>query len=224
MNSTEVKAILMQCGVKHLYHVNSVLTALTYLENGGLLSRETVEKRGLPQTPQKTDSLDQLFNIYNDIFFDSVDIHERSRNVNHYGPITFVYSIDVLDELSDYDVLVTKKNPAFWKETATEEDKYFLDGDELSFFFELGNFGQHITIKNISQEISFQNLEEIIIEDPGEKHIDLFKNASNALISVMEKNKLMIPLSARNCPKECHCREKYENAKNGYAYYRFKIK
>lgn len=109
MKVAEVKKVLIHKGVTELFHVNSVITSLTFINNGGLLSRETVEEYNLPQTDQKSDGIDKKFNIYNDIFFDSVDIHERAKDVNNYGVITFVYSVDVLDEVADYDICILRK-------------------------------------------------------------------------------------------------------------------
>lgn len=43
MKVAEVKKILIHKGVTELFHVNSVITSLTFINNGGLLSRETVE-------------------------------------------------------------------------------------------------------------------------------------------------------------------------------------
>ena len=116
MNSSEVKQVLREKGVEYLYHANSVLTSISYLENGGLMSREYVEECDYPQTPQVTDDTDKEFEIYNDIFLDSVDVHALSKNVNFYGPVLLVYSIDVLDEVSDYDICVTRTNAIYWSE------------------------------------------------------------------------------------------------------------
>lgn len=56
---------------------------------------------------------------YHDIFFDSVDIHKRARKINDYGSVTFVYSVDVLDELENYDICVTRDNPIHWEKDMT---------------------------------------------------------------------------------------------------------
>ena len=43
MNNQKIKSILIDKGVQYLYHANTVPTACTFLENGGLLSRAYVE-------------------------------------------------------------------------------------------------------------------------------------------------------------------------------------
>ena len=54
MKVAKVKKVLIHKGVTELFHVNSVITSLTFINNGGLLSRETVEEYNLPQTDQPT--------------------------------------------------------------------------------------------------------------------------------------------------------------------------
>ena len=53
MNNQTIKHILMDKGVQYLYHANTVPTACTFLEHGGLLSRAYVENHSLFQTSQK---------------------------------------------------------------------------------------------------------------------------------------------------------------------------
>lgn len=59
MKVAEVKKVLIHKGVTELFHVNSVITSLTFIDNGGLLSRETVEEYNLPQTDQQSDDIDK---------------------------------------------------------------------------------------------------------------------------------------------------------------------
>lgn len=59
MTNSAIKKILVDKEIKHLYHANTVMTACTFLENGGLLSRGYVEENGLRQTSQGSDSKDK---------------------------------------------------------------------------------------------------------------------------------------------------------------------
>ena len=52
MTNQTIKQILKKKGVSHLYHANTMITACTFIENGGLLSRGAVEDLGLSQSPQ----------------------------------------------------------------------------------------------------------------------------------------------------------------------------
>ncbi len=220
MDSQCIKEILYNRGVRHLYHANTVLTALSYLRAGGLLSRQETEKRRLPQSGQKTDELDQIYEIYNDVFFDSVDIHARAKNVSHYGPVMFVYNLDVLDELGSYDIAVTKCNPDKWQGDLSYADKYFASKKELYSGFVLGDFGQHITVRNLSIPISFDHLEKILIESPGmhTKHLTL---ALQEIQKTLDLLGIDIPIEIRACSKLCRCQSQYNSSAEGYTYYRF---
>lgn len=221
MNAAEVKSVLKLHRVNNLYHANTVVTALTFLNNGGLMSREYVEKNGYPQTIQESDELDKEWDIYNDVFFDSVDIHERIKNVNFYGAVTFEYSLDLLDSLSGYDVLVTKNNPVHWEKGSSLESRYFLDIEELKSGFTKGSFIQHITVKN-AEIIPFDYLERIIIENPGEGKEDYLNTALAEIMNVINKNNLRIIPEVRECKNNCKCADTYKSNQEGYTYYRFK--
>ncbi len=221
MKADEVKRVLKMHKVNNLYHVNTVVTSLTFLKNKGLMSREYVENMGLPQSPQESDESDKEWKIYNDVFFDSVDIHKRIRNINYYGPVTFVYSVDLLDSLNEYEINVTKDNPVYWKEGSKTEDNYFTDADELENGFTKGAFYQHITIKNI-EKVPFNYLEKIIIENPGEDKKEYLDNAVTAIKNVIEEKQLNILLEIRNCTDSCNCLNTYNSHQDGFTYHRFK--
>ncbi|MHB1154412.1 MAG: hypothetical protein ACYC00_19055 [Eubacteriales bacterium] len=224
MDYNDVKLILKSNDVNYIYHINTVVTSLTYINNGGLLSRGEVENLRLQQTPQETDQKDKIINVYNDIFFDSVDIHQRAKRLNDYGPITFVYELDVLDDLQDYEICITKDNPKYWDDSITEKDKYFINAIDLSSGFEKGNFRQHITIRNIYRPIDFKHLKEIIIDDPGIPNDSYFNNAFNELSESILNVGISMPINARSCPVNCICKQQYYKRKEGYTYYRFRTK
>ena len=222
MKAIDVKSVLFHKGVTTLYHVNSVATALTFINNGGLLSRGAVEDMGLAQTPQATDVLDKNFGIYHDVFFDSVDIHSRAKKINDYGPVVFVYDIGLLGELGNLEVKVTKQNPKYWDDTMTDSDKYFENITELNDGFHLGDFAQEITICNTNMAIGFEHLKELIIDNPEIDNTSYFDNAVKAITNALDQNGIMAPLAIRKCPEGCKCKEKYMNSKEGYTYYRFR--
>ena len=221
MNALDVKRILLMHNVDKLYHVNTVVTSLTFLNNNGLLSREYVEKMHLQQSAQESDETDKYWGIYNDIFFDSVDIHERIKNINYYGPVTFVYSVDLLDSLNEYEINVTKDNPVHWKEGSRKEDNYYTDATELENAFTKGAFYQHITVKNI-EKIPYNYLEKIIIENPGENKKEYLDDAVTTIKSVIEEKQLNVLLEIRNCSDSCNCLNTYDSNREGFTYHRFK--
>lgn len=224
MTNEKIKQILINSGVSHLYHANTVGTACTYINNYGLLSRGAVRDLGLFQTPQATDASDQAFDIFYDIFFDSVDIHHRSHCLNYYGPVTFEFSIELLDSLPADSIKITKCNPKYWDTKTTEGQKYFLSETELARDFIRGNFGQHITIKDQHSPLPFDHLERIILDDP---HLDdnrCFRQAYTYLLDLLEANSIRVPLVIRSCDADCGCVEKYGSYHPYYINTRFNPK
>lgn len=225
MYANEVKQCLIQKGADSLYHVNSVVTALTYINNGGLLSRGTVDDWGLEQTKQITDNSDKELDIYYDIFFDSVDIHKRAKSLNKYGAVTFVFSLDVLDELEEYEILITKDNPKRWTTDMEVTEKYFTSSSEIINEFWVGNFSQHITVIKPIRPISFDFLEYIIIDSPLNPDDPVFNDALIAINNALSQNGYEnIKILIRKCPPDCKCKTEYANHRPGYTYHRFKTK
>lgn len=211
MTSKQIKQILLEKGVTHLYHSNTVTTASTFIQRGGLLSRGAVEDLNCYQTPQYTDELDKTVDVYYDIFFDSVDIHNRSRNVNYYGPVLFIYSIGLLDTLPPDCVKITKDNPARWSPGMEESERYFLTPEELRNGYFCGNFSQHLTIRHRKEPLAFDYLESIVIDDPGLKDSSHFNNACVHLENLIETQINMISLEIRKCKPYCECENYYRS-------------
>lgn len=216
MNSAEkLKNILYSKGIKHLYHANTVTTASTFLELGGLLSRQQVEEQGLKQTKQYTDRDDKKYGIWNDIFFDFVDIHDRACNYNQYGPILFVFNVDVLSQCES-EILITKKNPTKWH-LCNEDDYYFKDVSEFDKNYVYGNFDNMLTIHNVQGILPFNKyLEKIIIDNPYCKwngKDDVFEYIINSFIKIGRKRNLNINrlLEERHCGCGCRCFDEYIN-------------
>lgn len=79
LDGNSLVEFLKERGFSTLCHVNTTATALTFLRNGGLLSRQYVEEHPETcfQTIQKSDAKDKEFGIFNDIFFDVMNIWEN---------------------------------------------------------------------------------------------------------------------------------------------------
>ncbi len=210
MTNHEIKQVLINNNVSHLYHTNTVETTISFLRNKGLLSRELCERLGFPQTDQYTDMIDKEYSIYNDIFFDSMEIQRRT-GVSYYGPVLFVYNIDVLDTIEEGHIRITKQNPESWRNTANDSERYFNDLDELSIHFEKGNFGQHITLTNQNRPLSFDHLEKIVLSDPQKEDNYLFDEAKASIQNIITNNKLNIALEVRDY---CYYRRFFETYSN----------
>jgi hypothetical protein len=220
----------------YLYHVNTVQTAITFLNNNGLLSRGAVEELGLKQTEQQTDAKDKAFGIYYDVFLDSCDIHYMCGNYCYYGPVSFRYNVDLLDDLdAERKIIeVTKSNPISWdnNDYSNREEHYFNETSIQSPVdgFTLDNFKQHVTIVNMHDPLSFTRLDGIRLDEPddNEQHQKLFIQAKEYLKKLVEglneSNGLNISFSIRNtCKQNCCCKENYKimNDNDFYKFYGF---
>lgn len=197
MTNSEIKQVLLCHGVQQLYHTNTVETSLSFIKNGGLLSRGVCDDMGYPQTRQYTDKTDKLYNIYYDIFFDSMEIQRRT-GVSYYGPVLFVYDIDVLNTIEEGNIHISKLNPDKWRNTVCESERYFLDLNEFSLFYNENDFGQHIILANQTKPLSFDYLEKIVISDPQTDDNSIFENAEIALRGALENAQLSVPFIIRD--------------------------
>ncbi len=154
----------------HLFHANSVSTSIDFIKKGFIYSRQYGESFRTGQTSQRSDSLDQVFGIYNDIFFDNSDIAYRLHKYNVYGPVVFVFDID---SLKDQDVRITKCNPIrldpdkdsyrslFFTSTDEIREAVVNESDNMAFF---KDFGHHVTLFDTPAMDLAGNLKEIYIE------------------------------------------------------------
>lgn len=210
MTNSEIKQMLIDNDVQYLYHTNTVETSISFLKSGGLLSRGLCEDLNLPQTYQYTDGSDRRFNIYYDIFFDSIEIQRRT-GYSYYGPVLFVYDIDVLDTVDEGNIRITKKNPEKWISNTSQNERYFQSLDELSLGFVKGDFGQHITLVNQRQALSFDYLRKIVISNPQKDDNYLFKTAKSAIEMVIEDELIDVPFCIRDYSYYDRFHEAYSN-------------
>src|SRR5690606_6072642 len=110
LDNYQLYKFLSEAGISKLYHANTVTTSISFIKADGLLSRGAIESSGLVQTPQKSDWIDKEYNVWNDIFLDTIDLHSYFNRQNYYGPVLFQLSAKFIIE-EDYDISITKKNP-----------------------------------------------------------------------------------------------------------------
>ena len=208
MTGQEVYAILVARRVTHLYHANTVKTSLSLLNLRGLASRALVEKKGLPQTHQYTDQTDHKYDIWGDVFMDTVDIHARISKRNQYGPVLFVLTVDVLRSLpATARVLVTRLNPTKWHQTASDSEKYFLSAAELIAGLSIGTFDQMLVIRTNDGIVPFMHyLSSIILDEPTLANgvSNTFNTAASALHDGATASNLQVPINRRLC-NPCNC-------------------
>lgn len=217
-----VHEFLLEQGITHLFHANTVGTACTFLTEGGLISRGGIENNGLFQTPQSSDNIDKKFDVWNDIFLDSIDLHGKFPRYNYYVPVVFKINVDILLLQELPAIYVTKDNPIRWKSHVDMEEYYFQNIDEFKDAYRIGAYKEMITLKDTLSTLYFGDyLEEIILDEPwviltlsdtGEK-IDLFKDARNTLDEYIKNShydysKVKIKYR-KKCPGVCYCSKNY---------------
>lgn len=213
LNNTELHALFIEKGVTRLFHANTVSTSITFIQQNGLLSRGGVESKGLFQTPQSSDEIDKRFNIWNDVFIDTVDLHGYFPRQNLYGPVSFQFSIDFL-LYEDYNVWITKDNPIYWSDAMTDENKYFQSVEELRANWDLYQRQKKmVTIRNMNEPVLFDYLIEVVVDDPrvniGERI--LFNECVAGIKgAISTKPSLINKFRTRECTS-CFCRDNYLN-------------
>lgn len=216
--SKKVYESLENKGVSEIHHANSVITACQFLRQGSLMSRGNIERKGLFQTAQKSDDLDKKYGIWFDVFVDSVDIHDRAKRANAYGPVMFVFDAKLIEKAYTGRVWVTKLNPTKW-EGKSREERWFSSADDLDSNFVKGRFDQMIVFRHSGGELPFNEfLKEIILDDPEitrkKDGLDYFSMSYGALLLSMTEGGIDVPIRKRSCKKKCSCLEDYRNDKD----------
>ena len=213
--SAQVIDILAAKGVEQIHHANSVLTSSQFLRKASLLSRGTVARRRLFQTPQKSDELDRKFSLWFDVFTDSVDIHDRARTANLYGPVLFVLGLEQLRKMYKGRLWVTKLNPTKC-EDKKDDHRWFRSIGELKERFTVGTFDQMVVFRHSGGELPIKScLTKIILDDPHHtynaagKGSDVFSMAYGALLVSMTEGGIDVPIEKRICPNGCKCQERF---------------
>jgi len=203
---------LMDEGIDELHHANSVATACQFLRSRSLMSRGTVERLGITQTPQSSDDLDKRYGIWFDVFADSVDIHNRARRANAYGPVMFVFDTELINRSYTGRIWVTKLNPTKWS-GKSEKQRWFQDKEDLEGNLTKGTFDQMLVFRHCGGELPFKKfLKRIILDDPQrttEEDVDLYSMAVGALRLAMSDSGLDIPIERRVCRTGCKCNDNY---------------
>lgn len=223
MNGADIIPILKRKGIHKLFHANTVTTACTFIQAGGLASRGYVEKHSLRQTPQASDTTDKQFCIWHDVWLDTDDIHARINNVNFYGPVLFEFAVEMLAILpSGTDVLVTKSNPfPKWKVTDVLADRYFLTPAEVDAHLQMGSFDQCIVLRTPHAIAPFPFTPvQITLDDPLQPirtNVDMgdaYTRAEQRLTDASRGSPTNIALRKRNCSMGCKCRDDYSKHGN----------
>jgi len=220
LNHQDLYNFFVEKNILALYHANTVGTALTYITNGGLMSRGFVEENGLLQTAQSSDEIDKVLDVWNDVFIDTTDLHSFFGRENHYGPILFEFDRELIKDES-FDIWITKNNPIYWRPDTTQEDRYFQNMGEVREKWDgIQRQRKMITIRKKSEPILFNYVRRIIVDDPrvsipGEQErIHVFNEAFHRIkMTITETHPLKGKFITRTCGS-CWCTNNYLNQRS----------
>lgn len=212
LDNNELYQLFVEKGISTLHHANTVASSISFLEANGLLSRGGIEYNGLYQTPQDSDDKDKEFDVWNDVFIDTIDLHGYFPRQNLYGPVSFKISTDFIIH-ENFDIWVTKNNPQYWDSTTSMEDKYFSSVYELRKDWDkYERQRKMVTIKDKMQPVLFNYLKQVIVDDPRveTQGYHLFNEAVTALKQTLGENTTLKNkfLTRPTCIK-CYCRDNY---------------
>jgi hypothetical protein len=205
IRSNDFFDFLLTKDVSYLYHANSAPTSGSFVRANALLARGVMEERKNLQTPQYTDALDKHLGVYFDVFLDSVDIHERSRRPNQYGPVLFKFAVAGLATMNLPPLWVTKTNPASWTDQTPHNERWFGSLEELKGGFVKGRFEQMIVLRHQGGVLPFDALVEIVVDNPGMKNVDYFLIAASPIWMAQRQTGSKVPLNRRVCASDCNC-------------------
>lgn len=217
MKGTELYRVLQRIGATHLHHANSIITSSTFLEQGGLLSRSFVQRNKLAQTEQPmSDDIDKKYKIWDSIFLDHVDIHERGgkkKGPNHYGPALFIFELDVLLHLPrGTEIGVTKLNPIHWGRL-DYSDRWFQSPEEVASVVRYGNFDNMLVIQIPTGKLLFRDKQvNILLDDPQQRlnsGSDAYTHAKGRLKAAGAIGGVSTMVRKRTCQSGCICQKAY---------------
>ena len=194
INPKELYDFFASRNFNYFFDANTVRTSCTFIEQGGLLSRGAVESKGLVQTFQTSDEKDKLFNVWNDISVDLVDLHGYFPRQNLYGPVCFVIDNRFLLDDNLPNICITKNNPIYWEESMSPTQKYYSSVKEYISEFEINKRDKCIqqkmfTIHDTRKKIPFKKyLVKIVLDNPKVKvdGIILYKSAKQKLSGTLK--------------------------------------
>ena len=143
---------------------------MDYNIEGALLSRQYVESNKLNQTPQKSDSKDKLFDIWDNVFVDGTDLHTKYSRSNFYGPVLFRLKLELLLSPFLSTIFVTKNNPIYWTSSSSLNSGYYSCIEDIHTDYLTGrriDSSIMFTFRSSNNKIGLRKyLHSIIIDKP----------------------------------------------------------
>lgn len=214
LNSDDILEILADKEITELHHANTVRTACTFLRHAHLMSRGNIEEANLPQTSQQTDEVDMKYGLWYDVFLDGIDIHSRAKQRNFYGPVVFVFDVQLFAEEWLSSVWVTKKNPQNWVDDEPLSERYFQTTEEFRDGYRKGNFDKTFVLRHVGGLLRLSpHLKRIELDNPEVEldGLDSYSMAAGGLIASARAGGLENPsIRKRKCSRICRCVDQYE--------------
>lgn len=214
LDNITIYEALKQKRINRLYHANTLITSLSFIELGGITSRGKIEELGLKQTPQYSDCIDKKYNVWNDIFLDTTDLHNYAYNgwyrQNIYGPILFELKTELLLDENLNNIWITTNNPTNW--VCNTPDNYFNSVDKYIQNIDTNRQQKMITIRGIDKIISLKKyLTCIYIDNPYVKYneIKLYEFCYNEICNALNKKGIYTSVLEHDCNRNCYCRKNY---------------
>ncbi|WGO98124.1 hypothetical protein QFX18_19135 [Saccharophagus degradans] len=224
LDARDILRVLRQKGVEKLHHANTVRTACSFLRQGKLISRGTLDELGLPQTDQQTDEIDKDHGLWYDIFVDTVNIHHRGKGRNLYGPILFEFNLEILEQDWLPYIWVTKTNPNKWTNDMNYEEKYFKSVGEFEANFQYGNFDKLFVLRSVGGVVRLAPYLNRIIVDRCERElygVKAYDQAVGAIkASAIAGGLEHVEIAPHGCQQNCKCESQYTTM-NGSVFEKF---
>jgi hypothetical protein len=210
--------ILKDKGVSSILHANNVENSALFLRNRCLMSRETIEKLSNQTTSPNVKKSGANYCVLNDIFADSIDIHEQANTPHNHGPVLFELDIEIIKNTYTGKVWVTKSNPMKWDANTHQERKWFISAHDLEDNFSYGSSNHMIVFRHCGGKLPMLGyLNRVILDDPklqtDRYQIDYFSMAFGALTLAMKQGGFDVPIEKRACNQGCNCLDSYKNGK-----------
>lgn len=212
LKPSEIFEVLKNKGIFTLYHADTVITSCSFLKKGYLLSRGELEKLQLPMTDQQSDAQDKKFGLWYDVFVDGIDIHDRIKKRNYYGPVLLCIDSSVLIQKQISSIKVTKSNPQSWNDNISEKEIYFQNINEFKYGYNYGDFQKMFVIPKGSGVVRFNKyLRRIVVDYISLNGTHYYAQALKVLKSAAEKGGVSnIKIERRNCADGCKCDQEYQ--------------
>ncbi|MET0028429.1 MAG: hypothetical protein ABW101_12395 [Candidatus Thiodiazotropha sp.] len=211
----KIHETLIAKGVTHIYYANNVSTACRLLRHRCLMSQVNIDRLGIHSSSPGMDSSAEHYTRWNDVFTDTVDIHQHTGGINPAGPVVLELDIEIIRNTYTGKVWVTRSNPAEWGPQTHQERKWFSSAVDLEHYFSPASSDHLAVFRHCGGKLPIQGyLKRILLDDPGleirTQGVDCFSMAYGALKLAMSDGGFNVPIVRRDCEAQRASGEEYD--------------